>query len=76
MLEPDTSKTNKTEDNSPGMMEGTKGQTFVCQHLAKVFQPHAAQELAVSYTQHFSGWGFSSMSNFQGNKTSTLNGNF
>lgn len=39
MLEPDTSKTNKTEENSPGMTEGTKDEIFVCQHLAKVFQP-------------------------------------
>lgn len=51
MLEPDTYKTNKAEDNSPGMMECTKDQAFVCQHLAKVFQPRAAQELEVSYTQ-------------------------
>lgn len=50
MLEPNSCKTNKTEDNSLGMVENTKDQTFVCQHLAKVFQPHAAQELAVSHT--------------------------
>lgn len=47
MLEPDSSKTK----DSSGMMEGTKDQTFVCQHLGKVFQPHAAQEVAVLYKQ-------------------------